>query len=271
MGGTIAAECAGLRVCMLVASCDSYCDLWPALSMSMTRYWPDCPFPRFLLTNHKEAPAGFSTLAVGSDVSWSANLMRALDQLETDYVLLSVDDLLLTKIVRTDAVLEAVSWATFNDVTALQMVSFEHIWRGAWRPGSPPAIKLPRGATYRASTVFTLWNRESLLKILNPAENAWEFEYDGSERLHSNCPVFLTTRSHFSYLNAVIKGKLTPGAVKFFKKSGYPLLSIRQVMNLRELWWLLFLRFRAFAFRAIPLSYRTTLKSVIQRTASLHF
>jgi len=263
----LSTEDGGTRTCMLVASCDSYSDLWPALSMSMRRYWPDCPFPRFLLTNHKEAPAGFSTLAVGPDVSWSANLVHALEQLETDYVLLSVDDLLLTKTVRTDSVLEAVRWATVNRVTALQLVSHEHLWGGAWSRSSLPPIRLPSGATYRASTVFTLWNRDGLLRLLNPAENAWQFEYLGSERLSPNSPVFLTTRSHFAYLNGVIKGKLTRSAVKFCKNNGHPLPASRRVMTAREEWWLLFLRFRACALRTIPLGYRKTSKEAIRRTS----
>jgi len=253
---------------MLIASCDAYSDLWPALSMSMNRHWPDCPFPRFLLTNHKKAPAGFSTLAVGRDISWSANLMRALNQLEEDYVLLSVDDLLLRKTVRTDAVLEAVRWASVTGVTALQMVSFEHIWSSAWSVRRPPAIWLPPGATYRASTVFTLWNRNGLLRILNPAENAWEFEYRGTERLSANSGSFLTTRSHFSYLNSVIKGKLTRSAVKLFNDNGYPLPTSRRVMTAREQCWFLCLRFRACALRTVPFSYRTALKRAIQRAAS---
>ena len=234
MASTIGIECGGARTCILVGSCDSYSDLWPALSMSYIKHWPDCPFPRFLLTNHKEAPSGFSTLAVGSDVSWSANLGVRLHRLEADYILLSVDDLVLTKTVRTDAVLDAVRWASASGVTALQMVSHEHLWRGVLRSGVGPALRLPLGATYRASSVFTLWNREHLLRVLDPVENIWQFEYQGSERLLSDSSVFLTIRSHFIYLNAVVKGKLTRSAVKFFKKNGYPLSSSRQVMTKYE-------------------------------------
>lgn len=269
MASPIVAVMDVVRTCMLVTSCDSYSDLWPALSMSMTRCWPDCPFPRFLLTNYKEAPNGFSTLAVGPDVSWSANLMRALHKVDTDYVLLSVDDLLLTKTVRTDAVLDAVRWASIHGVTALQMVSYEYLWGGAWSRSRIEAIRLPLGATYRASAVFTLWNRDCLVRLLDPTENAWQFEYRGSERLLSNSSIFLTTRSHFSFLNCVIKGKLTRFAARYCKKSGYPQFASRPVMTRHEAWQLFLLRLRAYAFMLVPLGYRNQLKKEAQRVASI--
>ena len=269
MASPIAAEMERNRTCMLVSSCDSYSDLWPALSMSMTRYWPDCPFPRFLLTNHKEAPNGFLTLAVGPDVSWSANLVRALHKLDTDYVLLSVDDLLLNKTVRTNAVLDAVRWASIHGVAALQMVSYEYLWGGAWSLGSIEAIRLPLGATYRASAVFTLWNRDRLVRLLDPTETAWQFEYRGSERLLSDSSVYLTTRKYFSFVNCVVKGKLTRFAVGFCNENGYPLLASRQVMARREEWRLLLLRLRFCAFRLVPLGYRAPLKKEVQRVVSV--
>jgi hypothetical protein len=261
-------ECGAARTCILIGSCDSYSDLWPALSISYIKHWPDCPFPRFLLTNYKDAPTGFSTLAVGSDLSWSANLVCALQRLETDFILLTVDDLILTKTVRTDSVLAAIRWASVNGVTALQMVSHEHLWRGTLRAGVMPALRLPLGATYRASSVFTLWNREHLLKVLDPVENIWQFEYQGSVRLLSDSSVFLTTRSHFIYLNAVVKGKLTRSALRYFKKNSYHLSSTRQVMTKYEHWLLMLTRFRAWTFKFFPLSCRKTSKRIVQRAAS---
>ena len=195
--------------------------------------------------------------------------MRALHKLETDYVLLSVDDLLLTKTVRTDAVLGAVRWASIHGATALQMVSHEYLWGGAWSLGSLPAMRLPLGAIYRASAVFTLWKLDCLMQLLDPTETAWQFEYSGSERLLSNSPIFLTTRSHFSFLNCVIKGKLTRDAVSFCNKNGYPLLASRPVMTRHEERRLFLLRLRACAFRLVPLGYRSQLKKAAQRVASI--
>jgi hypothetical protein len=36
---------------VLVLSCDHYRDLWPAVTMLFNRYWPDCPWPKYLASD----------------------------------------------------------------------------------------------------------------------------------------------------------------------------------------------------------------------------
>src|ERR1035441_8744268 len=119
----------GANISVLITSCDAYADIGPAMSQAMAAHWPDCPFPRFLMSNYDKAPAGFTTLAIGPDISWSANLIRALEMIDDDYILLSVDDLILTRKVDTHRLLESVHRAQRAKVAALQMVSFEHLWK----------------------------------------------------------------------------------------------------------------------------------------------
>ena len=197
----------------------------------------------------------------GRDVSWSANLRRALGMMDAEFVLLCVDDLLLTKPVDTEGVLSAVSWAKRNDATALQLVSLESVWGRNWRGGNVPRL-VPVGATYRATTVFTLWNRERLAGLLNPAESAWEFEYRSPARLPPDAGVFQVRRSYFSFVNAVVKGSLVPEAVKLCTRERYPLASSRPVLAGRELGRLRLARLRSAGLRLVPPAHRKVVRNL---------
>lgn len=255
-----------LPISLVVVSCDAYSDMWPAFCAALMRYWPDCPFPSFLVTNEKTAPNGFSTLSVGTDTSWSSNLQRALLSVRSEYVLLCTEDLLLTETVSTAEIVETVELAIEQRLDTLQLVNFEWIWSRRGQAQSRYSA-VPLGATYRASTVFTIWRSETLLKLLRPGENAWQFEYFGSDRLAPEAKVYLSCRSHFQYENAVVKGKLVPKAVHLCSANQYPLVTKRPVLSTRDMLALGLIRLRASALRLVPMRYRKAAKDFVTRLA----
>jgi hypothetical protein len=252
-------------VAVLVASCDAYSDIWPAFCAAFQRHWPDCPFPRYFVTNSKTAPSGFDTLSVGPDRSWSSNLLRAVPAIQAEYVLLSVEDLLLKENVVTSEVLETVQWGIEHQVDTLQMVTHELVWARGWGAGRSRCSAFPSNAPYRASTVFTLWRRETLLKVLRPAENAWQFEYFASDRLAPDAKVYLSCESHFRFVNAIFKGKLDPKAVRLCAANEYSLVTKRPTLSKKDLFVLAITRWRALAFRLVPMRHRRVARDFFSR------
>ena len=81
---------------LLVVSCDSFSDVWAPFFKSFNHSWKDCDLNIFLLSNEKECEqSNVKTVKVGSDVSWSDNLINAIDTLENEYVLLLLEDLFI--------------------------------------------------------------------------------------------------------------------------------------------------------------------------------
>jgi len=66
-------------VAILVSSFDGFSDLWSPFFMLFWRYWPDCPYPVYLISNNKiyENPR-ITTIMVGEDRHWSGNFITAL-------------------------------------------------------------------------------------------------------------------------------------------------------------------------------------------------
>ena len=84
------------KIDLLVVSCDTFSDVWNPFFKSLRHYWKDCGLNIYLLSNEKECKElNVKTIKVGADISWSDNLIKAIDSLKSEYVLLLLEDLLL--------------------------------------------------------------------------------------------------------------------------------------------------------------------------------
>ena len=85
------------NVALIISTYDDSEDLWMPLEQTYLEYWKDIRFPIFLTTNQKVFNSQlFNSLTIGNELSWSDNLIKSLDKIKQEYVLLTFDDLFLT-------------------------------------------------------------------------------------------------------------------------------------------------------------------------------
>jgi hypothetical protein len=192
------------KLAIIVVSCDKYDDLWVPFFDLFKRFWPDCPFKTYLLSNRKEYSAsGVNNILTGDDVSWSDNLLKGLKKIEEEYVLLLMEDLLFYERVDTPKVLSILAETLSRDPNYFRLMPSLDL--AAKRDYLVRAI--PPGANYRASAVLSLWKKSFLTALLRPGENAWEFELAGSIRSDPYDGFYCAGDNHLKVVNAVIKGK----------------------------------------------------------------
>lgn len=252
-----------LSIAVLVVSCDKYADLWPIFTSQFRRYWPDCPFPRYIMSNVSEASfEGFETLRIGTDVSWSDNLLSALDRIGEDYVLLFLEDLVLRSQVNTTLLSTALAWAATAEPDHLRLNATN-------RPDERKSESIGRireGAIYRTSTVLTLWRKGALKALLKSGESAWQFEIDGSERSDSMPAFYSTYRDCFPVINCVIKGKWRRSAAATLAAQGaVPDLQSRAVMSRREEARFDLRQVRSLLFKLVPMHYRRKVRHAFMK------
>jgi hypothetical protein len=207
------------RIAVLVVSCDRYADLWPPFFQLFFRFWPDRPFPVYLLSN-AEKP-GFpevSHIPVGDDISWSDNLMKAIAAIREDYLLMFLDDLFLVDYVRTDRVLEICAWIADHDANYVRLNPSEP-------PDQPYSTLLGTvspGMIYRTSTVLSVWKKSVLRDLLKSGETAWQFEIAGSQRADRYDSFYSTFEGCFPVRNGVIKGKWDRRVLRRLHSLGVP-------------------------------------------------
>lgn len=208
------------RIAVLMPSCDRYASLWPLSLEAMERYWPGRPRHTVVVSNALgcERP-GVQTVRVGEDRSWSDNLLVALEQVRHDYVFMALDDLVM---------LPGVDAAGLNRLLARAV-------REGWdylrvnplpappRPGPDGLGLCPPGEAYRTSTVWSLWRTEVLRGLLQPGENAWQFEKIGCARSDVHAQWWASARRHVPYLNVVTAGRADPDALARLGALGFDL------------------------------------------------
>lgn len=190
-------------VSILVSSFDGYYDLWSPLEKSYSKYWKDCPYEIFISTNFiKDGFTKFLPIPTGKDKTWSDMLIKTLDKIETEYILLTFDDLFFKDKIDTNKVVKHINYALSMNANYYQLypsISKKKKMNGDF------SEKI-KNTNYRNGTVWSLWKKETLLELLDEKENAWEFEVNGNFRSKSYDKFYSTNKTIIPYYNAVVKG-----------------------------------------------------------------
>ncbi len=251
------------QAAVLVASCDNYSDVWSVFFELYHRFWPDNPLNTYLLTNFLEPNyKDVQILNIGEDISWSDNLLSALQRISEEYIFLFIEDLLLIDFVRTTSFEKHLSWAIEHHVNYLR-----------FNPSTAPNIALNNEigivsphSVYRTSVVASLWKKEVLEALLKKGENAWEFEHHGAVRSDRYNEFYSTYSEHFPVVNSIIKRVWERSAIKKLQRLGININpKARKVMTISEgiVWKCKLLRSKIFSYA--PHRFRRSIKRFFQR------
>ena len=169
-------------IAIVVSSCDSFFDAWRPFAFFFRKFWPDCPFPVYLITNELPIRSDFiRAIPVGEDCGWASNMKRALQEIETPRVLYLQEDYFLDAPVRGGQLAADLDYAITNDVDAFYLRARSQPEQD-FEPLNDRFGVVPINSDGRTRCQLSLWKRESLLAILREGESAWEMESRGSER-----------------------------------------------------------------------------------------
>jgi len=241
-------------VSFVVMSCDKYRDLWDPFFGCLERYWPDCPLKVFLVTNEAEySRDGVSVIHFGPDRDHGNNLITAVGQVPTPWLILWVEDGVFTGPIDTKRLTSIVNEAVARGAGYLKLtpdapLSFDD--SNGERIG-----EIPRGVRYRSAIGAALYRKNTLLKLLVPGSSAWEM--DKSDRSDDLPEPFMALtvreakRPLLPAINAVIKGKWYLPVFGFFRREGYA--SVLTGRPRQSIWSYLYIQ----AFLARVAVYRT--------------
>lgn len=216
---------------ILVASSDGYQDLWRPFITLFDRYWADCPYPVYFGSNAMSYEGeGIRPLAVGHEADWTASFQAMLEAIPHRYVIVLLEDYFLTKPVDTARIAELARLLAEEDGACLRLIAVP----GAPQPGvhDPHIGELPRGTPYRLSLQAAIWNRETLLSLLEPGESPWELELVGSSRTNTLPQPFLSVVQDSPpvlpyFCTGVVRGVWLRDALTLLRREGIDVASNR--------------------------------------------
>lgn len=176
---------------ILVNSCDKYQDILDTFFELLHRFWSDLPFEIALTTETLEYQSDYFKIKnihpKDKNCTWTERIAEALHEINTNYVLLMLDDFFLYDYVKTSSILSNLKILKKND----NIVNFTYwpILDRSEECGIPGFRKRQAGASNKIAAVAALWNKKQFLKYVEGyKENIWEFESKGTIRSNEKYP-----------------------------------------------------------------------------------
>ncbi|EOR94010.1 hypothetical protein ADIARSV_2844 [Arcticibacter svalbardensis MN12-7] len=220
---------------MIVNSSDGFEDCWEPFFTLLKKNWPDFDYSLILNTEFKNY--SFDGLKIVSSkvhegildrkLSWSECLIKAIELVDTPLILYVQEDYFIEKPVLKDTIDEfsrlmeggVIKYIGLTDIGNFgPFKNYEHDKR----------LVVVGNSKYRISTQAALWDKDTLLSYLRPAENGWMFEIFGTQRAKRRSDLFLTAnRLMYSSKNnpiitymhtGIIKGQWHENIPELFKK-----------------------------------------------------
>lgn len=205
---------------MIIHSCDKFSDLWDAHVQLLEQNWGDRGIPTYILTDKPSDKKydNVEILPAGEGKELSDRTAKALEVINTEFVLITLDDYFL---------IESVSSEKIGGV--LDMMEAEHFdyVRLYLRPKCKRSAKIKKyGEVYSIDTsdrycvnlYSGIWRKSFLEKTIRETKNAWQYEVSlpGIAReVGAKCA--MSNNREFVILDVVRKGKLLHKSNRYLK------------------------------------------------------
>lgn len=206
---------------VVIDSFDGYSDLWPCFFSVFQKQWATCPYDIKLISNHKSFD-GIDTVNVGDEICWSDRTLKAMEHIETDYVLLLLEDYLFGKVVDSHDIENALSFMENEGAKYLRLTNIPKS-----RFNSKDNIfPLYADEEYAINLQAAIWEKNFLIESLKKYPgNAWNFEIgflksavNSEHDVLKGCYGLAKDPLHIH--NGVLKGRWFPKEIRYFEKQG---------------------------------------------------
>jgi hypothetical protein len=210
-----------LQIDTLILSCDQYSDLWDGFFFQFEKFYPRRG--KVFFGCNELTPSNFfgrevSVIHSGKDIGWESSFRNILNQIDSEYLQITLEDLYLSSPVN-EAVLNEVE----NLIEAgikVNHVKCTNTIKGRKQVGTYLS-EIEQRTPYRV-TLCGIWNREYLLNLLREGESPWDFEVYGSSRSKNDDGFYAINTSILSNINMVEKGLWITSALKWAVKNQIP-------------------------------------------------
>lgn len=162
-------------------------------------------------------------------VPYGEGLMRALEQIQDDYVVLTHEDYFLTGKIKYDLLAEIVALMSTHGLHLVKTCGWWSGWTTDDAPMVESAITIPSTgerlwlynpqSPYLTSHQPSIWRRDFLLSTLQPHWGPWQHELEGSDLLRQRGGFNIYSyrgEQPIPYAETVTAGKARAGAEHYF-------------------------------------------------------
>ena len=205
----------------IVLSFDMYSDLWDTYFQCKEKFWHSS-MQTYLVTNKKKPSyKNVVVITTGAEISWSRRARTAVNKVNTQYVLLMLEDYYITTEVTDEIIKPLVSFMRERNADYLRIYPFPEMHFPD--KGDNGIHIVPADSLYGVNLQASIWEKEYLLKLLDDGDfSAWEFEARQKNGAATQIPGSLYTLDYapFEMVNGVLQGQWYSPSVKKLRKLG---------------------------------------------------
>lgn len=217
-------------VAVVMITCEKFQQAWDPFFTLFEKYWPDCPYKVYMITDFGEHPFP-NMITIGKDMGFSSNLKYGLSNIPEEYIIYFQEDYFFMNVFNTEKIREYVEYMKNNDVGCVRLAPCPD-------PTAPSEKEdlgaLQPGDDYRISTQTAIWNKKLLDSLLFDGETGGDFEIKGSKRVNKMSVKMLSTYRDLPnpvisyYITGIVRGTWQDGALELLKKEKIPTDHIRR-------------------------------------------
>ncbi|MFA5714365.1 MAG: hypothetical protein WC998_01320 [Candidatus Paceibacterota bacterium] len=180
----------GANIKIVVPTSNDYVNCLVPFAYLFNKFWSDkqpVTVMRYDVRPPK-LPDNFYKPSIGkqADFSWSSGLMSFLKDFSSDYIMLMLEDYFLTDKVDTDEIKSLWEFMELHPEVAKIDLSFDRMnydHSNYATIGKTQLITSGDETPWQTSIQAAIWRKDFLLRFLDPGENAWQFEKEGTKRV----------------------------------------------------------------------------------------
>ena len=212
---------------------DGYYDLWEDFLELKEKFWPDCPYPMYIVNQTKELAYekkyDATVIHAGADAEYSRKIQTAIEKIDADYLLLVLEDFFFSHPVDSNFLMQALQRVKDNCLDYYSMPLSEFLPNKIGKPYKDydDVYDFSPKFEYTLSAQPAIWNKDFLKKSVGVGNyNAWVFEgiYIKASKAHTEeflkgCKVDMT--NFLGLKHGALQGKMIPSLVKYYNSLGY--------------------------------------------------
>jgi hypothetical protein len=205
------------NISIIVSSTDKYAELWDPFFKLLFNQWKslntvNADLPIYLISNNKAYENNrVNNVNIPQEKSWSDNMLVTLEQVQTDYVIILLEDFFINYL-NEKRMVDILKTAQNNKVVYIQLTDMSPEYTNGGKYEKLDGLfKKSKHDDFRTSLSACLWRTEDLRFLLKSGENPWEFESaPGNSRSQGMRGDFLQVLENppLVYLNMAFRGYL---------------------------------------------------------------
>jgi hypothetical protein len=131
---------------------------------------------------------------------WSTGLREYFSSIDDEWFIYGTEDMFLVQAVNLESLTQLTQYMERPDVGRISLTNDGMMKDCTVVDGN--LIELTQDTDYRLSCIYSAWNREYMLRYLQPEMSPWEFEVKGTEQakndgyrilgMNNNFPIYLS-------------------------------------------------------------------------------